>query len=230
MATRFQSRLMIGGGVVGLLFAAVYAARTTGAQDRRPDAAHPSSIPAVASARPPANAPSPATPSLKVPAGYRAVTLQTTEEIAVAGLVRPGDDVDVQLVLRDDPAASGARGGEARALLENVRVLAIGTAMTNDDPADDRTAEPARTVTLALMPRQVSEFMLARSLGSIYLALRHPGDDLSQPSIARLSDIRTSARPHAAVARREARPASGFRPIEVMIASEHSAIQSGEGL
>src|SRR3546814_6641664 len=71
----------------------------------------------------------------RVPAGYRAISLQTTDEIAVGGLLKPGDKVDVQLVLRGETLAApglspATASGEARSLLESILVLAVGTQMT----------------------------------------------------------------------------------------------------
>src|SRR3546814_1695547 len=68
----------------------------------------------------------------RVPAGYRAISLQTTDEIAVGGLLKPGDKVDVQLVLRGETLAApglspATASGEARSLLESILVLAVGT-------------------------------------------------------------------------------------------------------
>src|SRR3546814_11005600 len=71
-------------------------------------------------------------PAPRVPAGYRAISLQTTDEIAVRGLLTPGDKVDVQLVLRGEtlatPGLSPAKApGEARRRRESIRVLEGGT-------------------------------------------------------------------------------------------------------
>ncbi len=48
--------------------------------------------------------------AIRVPMGMRAVSIDTTAEIAVAGLIRPGDRVDVQVVYPGADAISGARG------------------------------------------------------------------------------------------------------------------------
>src|SRR3546814_1148792 len=131
----------------------------------------------------------------RVPAGYRAISLQTTDEIAVGGLVKPGDKVDVQLVLRGETLATpglspATASGEARSLLESILVLAVGTQMTAKE-GEGESATPARTVTLALRPDQLSAFTLARSLGAIYLALRNPADAaMPGPARAMLRDIR----------------------------------------
>jgi pilus assembly protein CpaB len=118
--------------------------------------------------------------AIRVPMGMRAISIDTTAEIAVAGLVRPGDRVDVQVVYPGADAISGARGaGRSRAqtLLQTVQVLAVGEAVVGAQPSSDgTTASPARTVTLALTPEQVSALSLAKSTGALTLSLRNPAD------------------------------------------------------
>lgn len=123
--------------------------------------------------------------AIRVPVGMRAISIDTTAEIAVAGLVRPGDRVDVQVVYPGADAISGARGaGRSRAqtLLQMVQVLAVGESVVGAQPASATGGEtstpppPARTVTLALTPDQVSALALAKSTGALTLSLRNPTD------------------------------------------------------
>lgn len=121
--------------------------------------------------------------AIRVPVGMRAISIDTTAEIAVAGLIRPGDRVDVQVVYPGADAVNGARGtGRSRAqtLLQLVQVLAVGEAVVGTQPpsggALSTPPPPARTVTLALSPDQVSTLSLAKSTGSLTLSLRNPGD------------------------------------------------------
>ncbi|WP_395677157.1 Flp pilus assembly protein CpaB [Inquilinus sp.] len=155
-----------------------------------------------------------------VPAGYRAISITTNDEIAVSQFVRPGDKVDIQLVLPDSVMSKqGGQGraqtdlGEARTVLQDVLVLSVGT--TLGDPAlaeaaaDDagRRGEPSRSISLAMTPDQLSKFTLARSLGSFYLSLRSPDDlQLIDDNTAKLSDIRGPATPPAAPAPPQKRP------------------------
>jgi pilus assembly protein CpaB len=142
--------------------------------------------------------------AIRVPVGMRAISLDTTAEIAVAGLLRPGDRVDVQVVYPGADAISGARGAgrsQAQTLLQMVQVLAVGDAVVGtpspapasglSGEADDgrsRSSAPApavaRTVTLALYPDQVAALSLAKSTGALHLSLRNPNDS-DQPQIAR---------------------------------------------
>ncbi|HKT75148.1 MAG TPA: Flp pilus assembly protein CpaB, partial [Sphingobium sp.] len=138
--------------------------------------------------------------AIRVPVGMRAISIDTTAEIAVAGLVRPGDRVDVQVVYPGADAISGARGaGRSRAqtLLQMVQVLAVGEAVLGTQPPAGASGElsapppPARTVTLALTPDQVSTLALAKSTGALTLSLRNPidGEQLAlAPATSRAPD------------------------------------------
>jgi pilus assembly protein CpaB len=143
--------------------------------------------------------------AIRVPLGMRAISIDTTAEIAVAGLLRPGDRVDVQVVYPGADAIAGARGmgrSQAQTLLQMVSVLAVGDTVLGASPAngrngaderadgESRSSAPApavaRTVTLALFPEQVSILSLAKSTGALHLSLRNPGD-AAQPQVARAS-------------------------------------------
>lgn len=157
-----------------------------------------------------------------VPAGYRAISILTNDEIAVSQFVRPGDKVDIQLVLPDDvmnkPGVQGrpeSDMSEARTVLQDVLVLTVGA--TLGDPAlaqaepitgtGARRTEPSRTISLAMTPDQIAKFALARSLGSFYLSLRGSDDlQLIDDNTAKLSDIRGPASPAAAPAPPQQRP------------------------
>lgn len=159
-----------------------------------------------------------------IPNGYRAISIVTNDEIAVGQFVRPGDKVDIQLVLPDNVLSKqGALGrpeadlSEARTVLQDVLVLTVGA--TLGDPtltqeaaekaagAAGRRSEPSRTISLAMTPDQIAKFALARSVGSFYLSLRGADDpQLIDDNTAKLSDIRGPAAPAAAPVPPQQRP------------------------
>jgi pilus assembly protein CpaB len=126
--------------------------------------------------------------AIRVPVGMRAISIDTTAEIAVAGLIRPGDRVDVQVVYPGEDALSGARSAgrsHSQTLLQMAQVLAVGDVVVGTAPVSDGAngaivtpPPPARTVTLALSPEQVSTLSLAKNTGALYLSLRNPTDQL----------------------------------------------------
>jgi pilus assembly protein CpaB len=163
-----------------------------------------------------------------VPAGYRAISILTNDEIAVSQFVRPGDKVDIQLVLpekvlsrqnalqlqvaaQQPDAAQGGDLSEARTVLQDVLVLTVGSTLGDPSQAEaaaqqapataaaGRRGEPSRTISLAMTPEQIAQFALARSLGSFYLSLRNPDDlQLIGDNTATLPDIRGPAPPPSA--------------------------------
>ena len=99
--------------------------------------------------------------------GYRAMSIKIGADSGVAGLVFPGDRVDIILthnLEKDD--GSSHRASET--VLKNVRVLAL------DSRVDDETGQPklAKTATLELTPKQVEVLSVARELGRLSLSLR----------------------------------------------------------
>lgn len=188
--------------------------------------------------------------AIRVPVGMRAISIDTTAEIAVAGMVRPGDKVDVQVVYPGEDAINGARGNgrsRAKTLLQLVSVLAVGDLVLGtpqkEGVADAVSAPPvpARTVTLALSPQQVSELSLAKSTGALYLSLRNPEDSVEVSSVQIASSPEPAPRPpmtvpapapvlapQASVRRAEAAPRpSAPHAIELVVGGNREVIYSG---
>nr|WP_099185155.1 Flp pilus assembly protein CpaB [Sphingobium fuliginis] len=182
--------------------------------------------------------------AIRVPIGMRAVSIDTTAEIAVAGLVRPGDRVDVQVIYPGADAISGARGmGRSRAetLLQMVQVLAVGELVvganqkTGPDGQQSTPQPPARTVTLALTPEQVSTLSLAKSTGGLYLSLRNPIDDqqvavaamTSRPSLAAPAERDATAPPPRAAAQPKRAARQPSHAIELLVGDRREVIYSG---
>ena len=181
--------------------------------------------------------------AIRVPVGMRAMSIDTTAEIAVAGLVRPGDRVDVQVVYPGADAISGARGegsSRTRTLLQMVPVLAVGETVVGSAPV--ATSEegkyaapppPARTVTLALHPDQVPVLSLAKTTGALTLSLRNPADGAAVAVNAAASDpLPAPAAPKVVAAMpapaAPARPAPARHSIELVVGKRHDIIYSGE--
>jgi len=170
-----------------------------------------------------------------VPDGFRALSLQTTDENAVAGLIAPGDHVDVQMILPGNVLgvqSAAHDGSEALTLLSNVMVLAVGPLVVGGSHGEGESgaAQPARTVTLALTPEQASQFVLGRSLGSIFLALRNPADgDAQSGSRAVLADLRGGAGTAAVrpPVRKMAAHRTPGRPVELVVGGERRVIYAG---
>ncbi len=117
--------------------------------------------------------------------GQRAITVRVNDVIGVAGFALPGTYVDVLVSARD-----AHNEPFSRTVLERVKVLAVAQDMVSD-PAKPKVVN---AVTLDLTPAQAERLDLARSVGSLSLALRNELDQQGQPSSgSRLDDLTRGA-------------------------------------
>lgn len=112
-----------------------------------------------------------------LPSGRRAVAIKIDNggDTSAGGFILPNDRVDVIRLARDDDATR-ARGVEvmtAETILANVRVLAIGQ---NVEEQDGRKVVTGANATLELDPAQVNLIVLAQRAGALHLALRSLAD------------------------------------------------------
>jgi pilus assembly protein CpaB len=107
--------------------------------------------------------------SYLVPVGKRAVTVAVDDVSGVAGLIRPGDRIDVAAAVN---IPEGQREQPfALVVLQNIQVLAVGKNMEAKETQD------SKTVTLAVTVEESRPLILASSKGSIRLMLRSPADN-----------------------------------------------------
>nr|WP_047167899.1 Flp pilus assembly protein CpaB [Sphingomonas sp. Y57] len=177
--------------------------------------------------------------ALRVPVGMRAISIDTTSEIAVAGLVRPGDRVDVQVVYPGSDTIAGMRGSgssQAATLLQMVEVLAVGQVVIGSGPANEEKSasvlesQPAqaRNVTLALTPADVSTLSLAKARGAIYLSLRNPADrELVGPPAAKAPQVAQAQSKRIARPRPARAPRAEGQQIELVVGDRRQIIYSG---
>ncbi len=99
--------------------------------------------------------------------GMRAVSVPVDAVTGVAGLIFPGDRVDVILNHRITDA-DGVEHFASETVVGNVRVLAIDTRTE----AAEGKAQPGRTVTLEVTPEIAERVALVQSMGSLVLSLR----------------------------------------------------------
>jgi pilus assembly protein CpaB len=117
--------------------------------------------------------------------GERALTIPVDEASGAAGLLSPGDFVDLMVVLRDE-SATGTALARVHPLLQAVQVLATGHALRARGshgaapgagpgglPADDGNYA---TITLRLHPDEAQRVLLAQKLGELSVSLRPAGE------------------------------------------------------
>jgi pilus assembly protein CpaB len=128
----------------------------------------------------------------RVPQGYRAFSVPITETSAVAFQFKPGDWVDV-IVVMDIKSAGRKTETISEVILQNIQVIAVGRSQSSRATTGDEKAKAAKSATLLVPESEVPKLHLARTRGTIALALR--GDDgVTTPANAnaRLTELFTS--------------------------------------
>ena len=160
--------------------------------------------------------------------GKRAITVRVNDVIGVAGFALPGSYVDVLVSARD------ARNEPfSKIVLDRVKVLAVA----QETAADPAKPKVVNAVTLELTPAESERLDLARSVGSLSLALRNEldraqltsagtrlDDLMHETAHAAGSDLKAAATPAAAGTR--SAPAARQAPSGV---EEYRGIQRGIG-
>lgn len=110
--------------------------------------------------------------------GMRAISIRISAESGAGGFILPNDRVDILLTkqISSRPRISGTK-----AILRNVRVLAIGTLATT---GKDQKTVLGGTATLELTPDQANAIQRAETDGSISLTLRPLGDNDTEAKVA----------------------------------------------
>ncbi len=104
--------------------------------------------------------------------GMRAVTVGVDDITGTAGLIWPGDRVD--LILTEsihDPGVAPGRSIAAETVLSNVRVIAIDQRIV-EGAGGDRAAQAAHTVTLEVTEAEAQKVQVATRLGRLSLTVR----------------------------------------------------------
>ncbi len=132
------------------------------------------------------------------PPGKRAITITVDNMTSVAGMVRPGNHVDI---LASIPVPGVGAGGKPSAqlatvpLLQNVLILAVGQQISTGIPQEqgsagryEKTAQPQPAqkidlpslITIALTPQEANLAAFVQEQGKMRLILRSPADSQTQ--------------------------------------------------
>ncbi|MGF6768438.1 pilus assembly protein CpaB [Paraburkholderia sp. GAS199] len=173
----------------------------------------------------------------------RAVSVAIDDVSGNAGLIQPGDFVDLLLTQQlDRQDASRDMSITSETVAQRVRVLAVGSQFhrpTGNNTVDSEPRATARTVTLEVTPHRAEVIAVASKLGSLSLALRSFArttvvnaasdavEDAPPPVYA--GDITHTARVQRASAPAPAevvRAAPVEAPVQVFRGSEKTAVSS----
>lgn len=105
--------------------------------------------------------------------GFRAITLSYNPVMGLAGLVQPGDRVDVVGIYMMPNPKEGEPSAKSKIFIQDVQVLAVGTTFFPVEEGGERKQEvKLETITLEVKPVEAEKLTLAEEQGSIRLLLR----------------------------------------------------------
>jgi pilus assembly protein CpaB len=109
--------------------------------------------------------------------GKRAITVRVNDVIGVAGFALPGNYVDIIVSTQKDvqPGSDGREQSISKIVLERILVLAVAQEVNRDETKP----KVVNAVTLEVTPEQAEKLDLARSVGTLSLALRNQVDPQS---------------------------------------------------
>lgn len=123
--------------------------------------------------------------SAQLSEGMRALTFPVDEEASIAGMLAPGDRIDLLFT------TAAANDSVTVPLLFAVPVIATGLrTQANEHSLPDRLQSvPFRTITVAVNPADAARITLAQEAGRITVALRQPNDQ----TITRIARVTKSS-------------------------------------
>jgi pilus assembly protein CpaB len=146
--------------------------------------------------------------------GKRAITVRVNDVIGVAGFALPGNYVDIIVSTQKDPqpGADAREQSISKIVLERILVLAVAQEVNRDETKP----KVVNAVTLEVTPEQAEKLDLARSVGTLSLALRNQVDpqSASTEGATKLTLLPASAPP--APPKPAPKPASA-RPAPVVV-------------
>ena len=117
--------------------------------------------------------------------GYRAVAVGVDPISGVAGLVWPGDHVDLLLTQDIGDKQGATHRALTETILSDVRVIAIDQEMGLGAPANSGTAgRLVRTVTLEVDPNQAQVISTGASMGKLSLSIRSAANTIPGRQLA----------------------------------------------
>jgi pilus assembly protein CpaB len=143
----------------------------------------------------------------RIKPGFRVTAISVDATSAVAGLIWPGDRVDVMVYIGGRPKAD--------VVLRNVEVFAVNDQEHRDIDGDGKSIQ-ARTVSLLVSPEQSEKLLHAGNVGKLHLALRSPNESDNEEDAAEEFDADSQNKVEASepIAQTPSKPA--FDPAELI--------------
>ncbi len=119
---------------------------------------------------------------VQITPGMRAVSIGVNPVEDVAGLIQPGDRVDVIAI----PPRQGQAPPPASAILRGVMVLAVGQSLEYSSATPSPAEQNSSTVTLEVTPKQADLLAMADLNTTLRLALRSPMEPINSEPVEAL--------------------------------------------
>lgn len=166
--------------------------------------------------------------------GTRAVTVPVDEVSSQAGLVRPGDQVD--LLLAEETTEGSVRCVRVKPLLESLKVLATGAHQVDPSRGADellqRRAELGisySTMTLDVTPEQAQQLALALRIGDLIPLLRGQGDAAPvslKPRVSDSPECESTGQNKSATPTRSVKSLRAGRSVELWVGGDRDLAKS----
>jgi pilus assembly protein CpaB len=114
------------------------------------------------------------TPTDYIPKGYRVVGVKV-DLVSGAGLIRPGDRVDVLVNLKRN-SSNDVLENRTQTILQDIKVFAVDDVFKVNSAGSEEDSTVAKTISLVVTPQQAEMLMMAGELGKVQLVMRSPGD------------------------------------------------------
>ncbi|HEX8477071.1 MAG TPA: Flp pilus assembly protein CpaB [Telluria sp.] len=146
--------------------------------------------------------------------GKRAITVRVNDVVGVAGFALPGNFVDIIVSTQKDLVGEGSPREQSisKIVLERILVLAVAQEVNRDETKP----RVVNAVTLEVTPAQAETLDLARSVGTLSLALRNQVDPNSAETAGA---TKLTLLPAAPVPVPKAAPAPPPRPVVHKVAA-----------
>jgi pilus assembly protein CpaB len=116
--------------------------------------------------------------SWQIPEGKRAINLFVNESNLFSDLLQVGDSVDIIATFEGDEGIKPF----VSTIIQDIEILAIGTEKIKDISEKPDVSALAKTITLAVTPKEAEKIFYASMYGQYSLNLRKQGDDKVQSS------------------------------------------------
>ncbi len=166
--------------------------------------------------------------------GTRAVTVPVDEVSSQAGLVRPGDQVD--LLLAEETTEGSVRCVRVKPLLESLKVLATGAHQVDPSRGADellqRRAELGisySTMTMDVTPEQAQQLALALRIGDLIPLLRGQGDAAPvslKPRVSDSPECESTGQNKSATSTRSVKSLRAGRSVELWVGGDRDLAKS----